>query len=687
MNNKTAIITGITGQDGSFLADLLLSKDYKVYGIMRRSSTDTTERIKHLLGHSDLELITLDVCDFSGINRLISSIHPDLLFNTAAQSNVGISFAEPIVTFDTNTKAPINMLEAIRNHSPSTKFLQCSTSELYGDTKEAPQNENTRFKPQSPYGISKMAAHDAVRIYREGYNLFACASICFNHESVLKNAPIMIKGPDNLLDIVPIEDLFRSVSHKHEGLLEKYIGLNVWDGESWTEILKGTCYKDSQRFVRLIQTVGGCCETTEEHAIFNDDNVDTQSKDLKIGDKLFEAKYPDSVNKLNNDLDLVKFIGFVVAEGYISNSHNIRLTGCDKQLLISMANLVINKFGWNYSLYNSGPGGFDNCHRDVWHLTINSDSGFSKWLSNNIYTTRTKEKRIPKFILNANVDVCKSFFSGYFEGDGRKAGHEAYEYKGWTTSSATLCLGLIYILKKISPNQIAKVKCDYRDNNGKSGGRYYYCQLTTDNEHNISGNHLIKDKNLIIDIINTNALDGWFYDLTTESKAFAIGPNLIKIHNSPRRSEQFVTRKITKYVGNVFAFIQKNRGYSPLPDHGDIDYLYLGNLEAKRDWSHAFDVVQGMWLMLQQTSPKDYVLASGQTHSIRELLKLAFSHINISNYMKFVKIDPKFYRPCEVNLLLGDSSLARQELGWAPEHSFENLIKEMVDNDCEEAVK
>lgn len=340
MCKKTAIVTGANGQDGSYLLDLLLEKDYKVYGVIRRSSTDKTlVNIKHLFNNPNLELITCDITDFSGINRIINNILPNEIYNLAAMSHVGISFDEPLSTFEINAKAPLNILESIRQHSRHTKFYQASTSELMGDTTESPQNENTRFKPCSPYAVAKLSAHDSVRIYRDGYNLFACAGILYNHES-------------------------------------------------------------------------------------------------------------------------------------------------------------------------------------------------------------------------------------------------------------------------------------------------------------------------------------------------------------PRRSEQFVTRKITKYVAYVKKFMDFNNGDLPDPQFEDeIDYLYMGNLDAKRDWSHSFDMVNGMWLMLQQDKPKDYVLGSGETRSIRDLLQVAFSYIGVDDYNRFVKIDSKFYRPVDVNLLKADPSLAKKELGWQQKYSFQQLIQEMIDNDYKELLQ
>jgi GDPmannose 4,6-dehydratase len=684
--DKIALITGVTGQDGSYLSELLLEKKYKVYGMIRRSSVDTTERIKHILNHENFELIEGDVTDASCMHRLISGIRPNEVYNLAAQSHVQTSFDQPILTYNVNAIGSLNILEAIRQTSPTTKYYQASTSELFGDTTIFPQNEDTPFNPASPYGIAKLSAHHLTSLYRRAYGLFACAGILFNHESILKNAPVIIKDGNDLINIVPIEDMFRTDSHKHEGLLDKYCGLSVWDGEKWTKILGGHCYQDCNKSVKLVQTVGSCYEATDDHVTFDQNNKEIKTKDLTIGQSLKKIEYPETEDFLTGNLDLMRFLGFVVAEGSIDNRGHIKLTGCDKELLVRMAECVCGQFGWTYRLETHGPGGFVTSKKDVWQLNIHNDSAFGQWIYQHIYTIRSKEKRVPTFVLNANKMVCQAFFEGYYEGDGRKVGNEQYKYKGWTTSSATLCLGLILILQKISPNQIPKVKCEYRQNNGKSGGRYYYCSLTTDDKFNTKGNCHIKNKAEVIKILKTKSDDGWFYDLTTESKTFAVGPNLIKIHNSPRRGENFVTRKITKYVAMLKKWTEDydNGGRSYLRPIKDVDVppLRLGNLDAKRDWSHARDMVRGMWLMLQQSEPDDYVLGSGETHTIREFLEIAFNLINL-NYNDYVVVDPKFYRPLDVNLLHSNPSKARQILGWNRIISFNELIEEMVQSDYE----
>lgn len=319
-----AFITGITGQDGSYLADLLLEKGYEVHGIIRRSSSFNTKRLEHHYfdPHADtkLHLHYGDLTDSSSLNALLRKIKPDEIYNLGAQSHVKISFDQPEYTSDAVFMGSLRLLEAIREIDFKTKIYQASSSEQYGAVLETPQNEETPFNPQSPYAIAKEAAHNMGKLYREGYGMFVCNGILFNHES-------------------------------------------------------------------------------------------------------------------------------------------------------------------------------------------------------------------------------------------------------------------------------------------------------------------------------------------------------------PRRGETFVTKKITRALAKIVTKKQ--------------DKLYLGNLDAKRDWGFAGDYVEAMWLMLQHEKPDDYVVATGETYSVREFLDEAFGLVGL-DWKKYVEVDPRYFRPLEVDLLLGDSTKARKVLGWKPEYDFKKLVHLMVDSDLKD---
>ncbi|MFL6436229.1 MAG: GDP-mannose 4,6-dehydratase [Terriglobales bacterium] len=312
-----ALITGITGQDGSYLAELLLRKGYEVYGLVRRSSLEKYDRIEEIVG--DLKFVEGDLTDQSSLDEAVRELQPDEIYNLAAQSFVPVSWNQPVLTADVTGLGALRVLESIRRNSPRSKFVQASSSEMFGKVRQTPQTEETPFHPRSPYGVAKTFAHYITVNYRESYGIFGCSCIAFNHES-------------------------------------------------------------------------------------------------------------------------------------------------------------------------------------------------------------------------------------------------------------------------------------------------------------------------------------------------------------PRRGLEFVTRKVTHQVAKIKLGLESK--------------LLMGNLDAKRDWGFAGDYVEAMWRMLQQSAPDDYVLATGQTHSIRELLEVAFSHVNL-DWERHVQIDPKLIRPAEVELLQGNSSKARTKLGWVPRVGFSELVQMMVDADIE----
>lgn len=185
---KIAIVTGITGQDGAYLAELLLGKNYIVYGTYRRTSSVNFWRLDELgiSRHEDLKLVEYDLTDLGATISLIQNVNPDEVYNLAAQSFVGVSFEQPTTTAQITGLGALNLLEAIRLINPKIKFYQASTSEMFGKVQEVPQTETTPFYPRSPYGVAKLYAHWMTINYRESYNIFGASGILFNHESPLR---------------------------------------------------------------------------------------------------------------------------------------------------------------------------------------------------------------------------------------------------------------------------------------------------------------------------------------------------------------------------------------------------------------------------------------------------------------------------------------------------------------------
>ena len=254
---KKAIITGITGQDGAYLAEFLLKKNYIVFGTYRRTSTDNFWRIQDLniANNSNLNLIDHELTDLSSCIKVIQDNEPDEVYNLAAQSFVSVSFTQPTLTTNINALGTLNILEAIRIVNPKIKFYQASTSEMFGKVQSNPQNENTAFYPRSPYGVAKLYAHWITINYRESYDIFASSGILFNHESPLRslqfvtrkitNAVANIKlGKQKLLELGNIDSIrdwgyakdyvdgmWRMLNHDKPDtfVLSTNVGLNVRD--------------------------------------------------------------------------------------------------------------------------------------------------------------------------------------------------------------------------------------------------------------------------------------------------------------------------------------------------------------------------------------------------------------------------------------------------------------------------
>lgn len=208
---KTALITGVLGQDGAYLSKLLLEQGYKVYGAYRRSSSANAWRLRRLGVDQDIEMMPLELLEYSNIHRCLEKTKPDEFYNLAAQSFVGVSFDQPLFTGEVNGVAVARVLEAIRTISPETRFYQASTSEMFGKVQEPIQSEATPFYPRSPYGVAKLYGHWTTVNYREAYGLHASSGILFNHESPLRGREFVTRK---------ITSTFAEIAHGSNQVLE-----------------------------------------------------------------------------------------------------------------------------------------------------------------------------------------------------------------------------------------------------------------------------------------------------------------------------------------------------------------------------------------------------------------------------------------------------------------------------------
>jgi len=749
---KVGLITGITGQDGSYLAELLLEKEYKVYGIIRRSSSINTSRIDHIFSNPNLILKYGDLSDGTCLLEILYEIKNKYsvmdrleVYNLGAMSHVKVSFEIPEYTADIDGIGTLRLLNAIRSSGleSKTRFYQASTSELYGKVMEVPQTEKTPFYPRSPYGVAKLYAHWITKNYREAYDMYSCSGVLFNHETVAGNSPMIFKLGLNSseIDIKPISEIvkYHTVPNKilvneNEELYQEgevLTDLYVWDNSDWTKVKFASGYKhdtiNNPKFPKFINSKKACYMATNTHNIIMDDNSEKEVQNIILEDRVKLVHLPDSYNLSNNIDDFeAEFIGMIVGDGYISEKNMTRFINSDE----NMRNYCIELFEKICKKYNKeckhhyypSKSGF-NREKIVGYINFTSSSWYLK--RSDIYN-EDKTKRIPKIILNTNKENKIAFLKGYNKADGLKANKCVYEFKNFKTNSGVLASGLIYLLENTTKQEYninleRKVDKDiirfYYSINILSNSRFSkrnshekreivqkllvektsinlitkQTQISEKFIKKVINNKEIKNQDIKFKVTNSVKkivehynYDGWFYDLETESGTFHCGVGQGLVHNSPRRAHNFVTRKISIGLGKIL--------------RGETDRLVLGNLDAKRDWGHSKDYIYGMWLMLQQDNPEDYVLSSNEFHSVREFVEKAFAlrGFNIAwkgtgldeigydtnTGRELIFVSEKYFRPAEVEELLGDSTKARTELGWKPICTFDQLVQEMVDADC-----
>ena len=323
MTQQRALITGITGQDGSYLAELLLEKGYEVHGMVRRSSTETFQR---LAGFRDsVTLHTGDLLDQRSLVDVMRECEPLEIYNLAAMSFVAASWSQPVLTTEFTATGVTRMLEAMREVVPDARFYQASSSEMFGKVLEVPQRETTPFYPRSPYGVAKTYGHFITVNYRESYDLFACSGILFNHECLHAQLPLMVRerGVQAVrapADLVPLRLKGPSVqSFTPEGLLE------VWDGEDWSPVRAITAtrrrHSDPDHQLLSIQARGGMVEATGHHRMLDADRDEIRADALDEGDRLAlceEFPHPPLWTVLSEEM--AEFLGLMVADGWVERA-------------------------------------------------------------------------------------------------------------------------------------------------------------------------------------------------------------------------------------------------------------------------------------------------------------------------------------------------------------------------------
>jgi len=716
---KISMITGITGQDGSYLAEFLLFKGYKVVGLKRRTSTINTERIDHIYNDPNFVLEYYDLNDVGRIWELLLKYKPDEFYSLGAQSHVKVSFDIPEHTVDGIVMGTLRILNAIKSIVPECRLYQASSSEMFGINPKLPLNEKSTLMPASPYAVAKVAAHNMVDVYRKSYGLHASSGILMNHETMAGFMPILF-SQDGFLDIKPISEVVKYHTNRDKTSIDEKLriyqetdvssDLYVWDFEGWTKVKYASGYPSEIKpdaNSRFIVSKSAAYMATGEHVCIMNDGTEKKTSELICGDKIHLVDFPqDDWCQIDFRLmKLAKLAGFIVGDGYISEKNKIKIVSKNKEVLEKYS-LLWESIGGHYAFDKktrvSGFGSNIFCCR----LLNNKD------FTRNEFYTESKHKRIPSWILNVSKEIQRQFLEGYNDADGLKSDKRKciFKFRNFKTNSATLAFGLIYLVERVTGQKCcinlefdkkwgngaiyysinflsnaiyslnkSKEKCELvkkmisegvslREINRKTAISRKFIQKVSRGYIPNGKHHFKKEDNEIKQIHDMKHYDGWFYDLETESGTFNCGIGRVHVHNSPRRGETFITRKITLAAARIKLGLQ--------------DKLVLGNLEAKRDWGYAKDFVEAMWLMLQQDKPDDYVIATGEMHTVREFLNIVFNKAGLS-VDKHVIIDPKYFRPQEVPALLGDPSKAKAVLGWEPKIRFEELANKMYEADLD----
>ncbi len=715
-SKKIALVFGATGQDGSYLIELLLGKDYEVHGVIRRASTFNTSRIDHLYQDPHVNGVKMflhygDLADANTIRKLIYRIKPDEIYNLGAQSHVRVSFDIPEYTANITALGALRVLEAIKDYEEYTgkkvKFYQASSSEMFGAA-PPPQNENTPFQPRSPYGISKVFAFYTTKNYREAYGIFAVNGILFNHETVASFMPMFCKKKDEKeFDIRPISEIVEFDESVHRYQSKQVSGIQVWGEDGWVDATHASAYphdiENDNKKPRFINARIGAYLATSSHIAFMDGKEEKKTAEISIGDRMEMIDLPDSPQKNCISEEEAELMGMMVGDG--SYSHAKRGIGVYGKFTNSSPavreyfDLLWRKVTRGSTRYHPTRSGFKP-EKVVGQLILN---GNNEWLRKLDMYNRDRTKRAPKVILNAPKHIMTAFLRGYNATDGLKSNPCVYEFRNFKTNSATLAMGLWYLIDQTTEQDI-NLTVETKDD-----GRIFYSLnilSTVDNKekeetvrelivagvsqrgmNRMSGisrtfirkiqrggscepiHHLRKDSLEVKKIVELPRYQGWFYDLETSSGEFHCGIGKIHVHNSPRRGETFVTKKVTRGIARILAGLDKK--------------IYLGNLEAKRDWGYAPEYMEAAWLMMQQPAADDYVVGTGENHSVKEFVEKSFGLVGISDWQKHIDIDPRYYRPTEVGNLVADARKAKEKLGWQPKIRFDDLVKIMLKHDLE----
>jgi GDP-D-mannose dehydratase/intein/homing endonuclease len=725
---KKALVTGITGQAARYLIEHLLESDYEVAGMIRRTSNPSTKRIEHLL--HKIEVVNGDLTDEYSLCQAIDKTKPDEVYNLAAQSLVPISFEEPILTAEVTGMGVLRLLNAIKTVNSKIKFLQTSSS-VSGDTKVlVRKNGNINLIPIKKLSIKEKEYHNDLECLTitEDYQVkWSKVKYAFKHRAsnlylvrgsngleikITGNHSVIIMDAEGNLKEKRVDELsmrdflisFKSNNHNIEyptfdlsefGNHPSYLsrsnkqidtltlnddilrlcGFYVSEGSIYSSQITFTFHakesyysNDIKEIVQRNFEIDSFYETVEN----NTRKISFNSKQFanflikEFGHHAKHKKIPDWFYK-------IPYSGFInFMKGYIGdaaiNETEIRYTSCNKSLIESLC--YLSKFnGLDCKISKR----FNEEHLSPQSILI---KGSYCW--DLIFCTKFANEILPIYKCSskskgANGDLIDSRVFSTLSG--------IKNYKKCISKKNALKLSNNPILGKICNSDLHIVRI--KEIKKLKGERWVYDLHVPETQKFIGGNYpiLLHNSEMYGKVREVPQRESTpFHPRSPYGAAKAFGywstvnyresydmfaANAICFNfESVNRGMEFVTKKITHGVCKIV--------------RGEAKELKLGNIKAKRDWGYVEDTVKAMNMILQHNEPDDFVISTGETHSVEEFLEIAFGYFNL-DWQKYVVIDPALIRPAEVDLLLGDSSKIKKTLGWEPRVKFHDLVKMMIE--------
>jgi len=681
IEKKVALITGITGQDGSYLAEFLLKKGYKVHGIKRRSSLFNTDRIDHLYQDPHEENVNLhlhfgDMTDSMNLTKIIQEVQPDEIYNLAAMSHVAVSFETPEYVANADGTGTLRILEAVKllGLEKKTRIYQASTSELFGKVQETPQRETTPFYPRSPYAVAKMYAYWITVNYREAYGMFACNGILFNHESPVRGETFVTRK------------ITRAASKIALGLQDKlYLG-NLNAKRDWGHAKDYCVDLDTQ-----ILTTDGF-KRREEISI-GDKIINFNSTkniwEYDIINKIYDVEYSGEMyHFLGNGLDFRCSENHRVFYKRKTKKHK---SWNDLEWKESIAKDVFEIFEdkslrTKYDFCFPGFEGLDenidsefkiedNYLQLIGYLVTEGCLSLSKNIGGGSTLSVSQSKKKYYVELKSIIDDLKLEYREKVRED------EVVEFI-FTHKSRDILLDYFedFDIHKL-PKYIYKLS--------KRQLELLYKAMMNADGCWASMQYVSKRKYLIDSFHDIVSLIGYRSKLSKQKS----GIYSLQIFSKAKKSvNNFITEiKKEKSEENIWC-VETDKNKTIITKRNDTVFV-SGNCKM-------------MWLILQADEPEDWVIATGQTTTVRDFVRMAFAYAGVELEFKgkgidekayvvacnnpqyqieigkeVVAVNPRYFRPTEVDLLLGDPTKAEEKLGWRREYQLKELVDDMMQSD------